>query len=118
MKPHTVISCILLLALLAASAWSALRHDNLGNGEAVQGFAPDRTKSATLAVGQTNKSMATVLAWRVYSPVACKYRLQSTATRAGVQATIPATTDVTRIAHPAVPFVNFSGCTGADYEAM
>lgn len=105
---------ILALLLFASSAFAILPDlPRDGGGQKLQGFAPGK-RSQALTVNSVTTSGD--IGWSVYSPTACKFRAMSTATKAGVQFTIPVNTTIERRVNVSAPFINFSGCTSGELQ--
>ena len=108
-----LIIITLLLAASSAFATGFLQKDNAQN-YAIQGFAPAAKKAQALTVNRSgNVSSQVDAAWSVYPTVdGCVFRLQSTATRAGVNSPAPNGAWTTRVVNGDTKFTSFSGCTG------
>lgn len=86
------------------------------NGRVTRNIAPDGRQAAKLTIVRTTKSPAA--AWTIYSPSACifKQMTTSTFTTGALSRTIPQNVTITRSVNPSTKFINFSGCTNAEYD--
>lgn len=116
MKPLvlSVIVAVLCLSFVAYADRAELVKD--GQKTKINGFAPNGAKDISLGVASQTVDMRNDVAWSVNSPVDCKYRTMSTATKAGRQKTIIASSPRTLVVNTASPFINFSGCTLGELE--
>lgn len=114
MKKFILIAFLVAIAATAYAAKPGLPVD--GGGIRVMGFAPDGKKDITLAVTSQTVDMRNDLAWSQYAPGACKFRSMTTATKAGLARTLPATTWNQRNVNASTPFINFSGCTSGELQ--
>jgi hypothetical protein len=112
MKKILLTAAVVALASTAFATLPRLPVD--GTGQKLQGFAPDGRKSSALTVGSTVKDMTSDVKWSAYTPTACKFRLQSTATKAGAAYTLPASAVTERVVNQSTPFINFTGCTSGE----
>jgi len=106
-------------ALLAAGFAFATASGNLSDGSG--GMVPRQVigpgkSSVSLSIGSTLKNLTGKTGWAVYCTSAVKYRAMSTATVAGPQFTIPASTWHERRVNTAAPFLHFSTPTAAEYQ--
>jgi hypothetical protein len=102
----------LALALVAASTAFAAKPELPRDltGTKVQGFAPDGKKSRQLTVNSVTVDHSSNIEWELYSPTACKYRLMSTATKAGIALTSPANARLNTKVNSSTVHVNYTGC--------
>jgi len=112
MKRLLLITLIIALAATAYAAKATLPVDGLGIR--VQGFAPDGKKNQALTVNTITKDMRDDLSWSAYTPTACKFRLMSTATKAGATQTLAANATTQRVVNTSTPYLNLSGCTSGE----
>lgn len=111
----------LLLALIlscAATAW-AIRPDLPvdGKGIRIPNFAPDAKKQQTLTVNRTAVNMTDDLQFAVFNPLSsCKFRVMSTATKAGTMRYLPKNANYQRAVNPSAPFLNVTACTNGTLE--
>ena len=118
MKTLVLVICMVLMASIASAAGTMIKDTSK---TPVQAFAPDGTLSATLTVNSTWKSMAGKLYWLINVPTVatCKVRLAPTQAKGAYpQFTVPAATPTGRGVNPATLFVNYSGCTDAEYQVQ
>ena len=123
MKKLIIVTIAMVAAAATTWAGGVLQSDGLPNtpGRAkIQGFAPNGKKSQALTV---NRSGTITLsgangsaAWGVYAPADCSFRIQSTATRAGLVQTAPGGTWTIRVVNENSPFVSYSGCTSGQLQ--
>lgn len=122
MKNAALVTILSILTVaFAAFCFAATSTDNQlmdAKGTKVQGYAPNGKKSTALTVNSVTLNQANNVAWSVYTPTACKYRMMSTATKAGLTRTIPVNSSITRYKNPATPFINITGCTSGEYDAQ
>ena len=107
----------LIVMLIVGISVSAMALPNLpvdGSGQKIQGFAPDGKKSGALTVNSVIKNG--YIKAQIYSPTACKFRLQSTATKVGAQYTLPANANTELTYNPSTPFMNLTGCTNGEWK--
>jgi hypothetical protein len=112
-----VIILTLLMVFAASSAFALkveLQRD--GQGQKIQGFAPDGKKSQALTVVYTVVDTSNDTAWESYTPTACSFRLQSTATKAGMKLSLPANARIERKTNLSTPFVSYTGCTSGELQ--
>lgn len=114
MRTKILTVILLLIAAVALAARPELPKD--GAGVKVQGHAPTGSKDVTLTVASQTVNMTNDLSWSQYAPGACKFRTMSTATKAGIAHTLPATTWNTRNVNATSPFLNFTGCTSGELQ--
>lgn len=113
MKKLFIILAIMAFAT-AALAGGFLEKDG-SNQNVIQGFAPNGKKSVAIGVVSQGVDMRQDAAWQVYAGAACKFRLQSTATKVGVTNTLTnAARSQVFYVNRATPFVNFTGCTSSE----
>lgn len=115
MKKLYIVIFLCLFAALAFAAKPELPRDR--TGMKLQGFAPDGRKDIALTVGHRTVDMTDDVKSKVYTPTACKFILQSTATRVSVVKNSLATNAVTEIVvNPSTPFITYSGCTNGELQ--
>ena len=115
---------ITLVAVAAAAsivyAGGVLQSDGVPNAPGrmkIQGFAPDGKKSQALTVNRSGTiSLSTSASYGAYSPTDCVYRIQSTATRAGLNHTLPGGQRLVNVVHENTPFVSYSGCASGIFQ--
>lgn len=106
-----LIIMALLLAATSALAAGYLQKDPAQNYP-IQGFAPSAKKIQSLTINRSgNIDNRSAAAWSVYAPADCYFRIQSTATRAGIVNTAPGGTWTTRVVNGDAPYASYSGCT-------
>lgn len=106
---------IIVCLALAASAFAQLPELPRDlTGQKLQGFAPDGRKTVSLTVVSTPVDNTSDVKWSVYTPTACKFRLQSTATKAGPTLTLAANATTEKTKNSSTPFTNFTGCTNGE----
>lgn len=109
-----VIVAVLCLSFVAWATKIELPKD--GAKTKIMVHAPTAGADEILTVASTTKDNSDYIAWGVYSPVDCKFRTMSTATKSGIQKTIPSGSWLIRGVRDGSAFLNLSGCTGAELE--
>jgi hypothetical protein len=112
------ISLLLALIFLIASICFAARPELPRDlaGTKLQGFAPNGNKTTSLTVYKQTVNMSEDIAWRAYTPTACKFRSMSTTTQRGATQTLPANTATNMVVNTTTPFINFTGCTNGELQ--
>jgi len=110
MKRLITITLIVAFASTAFAAGKLVMEDSNRN-VAIQGFAPDGAKDTTLTGNSQTINVSSDVAWSAYCAADGVYKNMSTATKRGINKTIPATTWHTRVVNPKSPFLNIS-CSG------
>jgi len=88
-------------------------------GQKIQQFAPSGIKSFALTVTKQSINHSEDIAFELYAPTACVFRLQSTATETGGLAhTAPANARLVRGINAATPFAVYSGCTNGQVQVQ
>jgi hypothetical protein len=107
---------ILILLLIPTISFATLLSKD-GNGNIVQGAAPDGLLSQTLTINSATIDMSSNLWWGLYAPTACKVRLMPTTAKGAYPTfTAPVNTLTQRYINRNTPFVNFSGCTSGELQ--
>ena len=109
-----VIVSIFILSMVAWGAKSDLPRDL--SGQKLQFHSPDSSKNIALTVASRTVDMADDLSYSVYTPSACKFRVMSTATKAGSQKALLAGGRLTLGVKAGSSFINFSGCTNGELD--
>lgn len=107
------LAIILVITLLTAGACWAVKSDLQvdGKGIRLQACAPRIANGAVLTGNSQTISVDGANCWKVYVAADTKFRAMSTATKVGVQHTIPGGSWYTDIVSN-YKFVNFSGASG------
>lgn len=109
-----VAAFVIAIAIPVFATQSELAKD--GAGVKMQAFAPDARKATSLGVASQTIDMTNDIAWSVYVPSGCKFRVMSTGTKAGPTRTVPSATWLIRNIKSRSAFVNFSGCTSGELQ--
>lgn len=110
---------LLVFALLVSFAVSAYALPELprdGGGQKIQDFAPNGKKSVALTVNSQTINFVSDIRWEVYTPSACSFRLQSSATKVGMKLTLPANAITKRAVNRVTPYVNYTGCASGELQ--
>lgn len=106
---------IAAILLITSSAFAAGVIQTDGQGQAIQGGAPNGFLSQLLTVNSTTVDMTNNIYWSLYSTTACKYRIMPTTAKGVYPAfTIPASERVSFVVNQNTKFINFSGCTSGE----
>jgi hypothetical protein len=111
MKTYLLVIALFLIACTAYGR-DVLTRDN--DRTKVPGLAPNATKSVFLTVNKQTVDMSEDIAYEVYTPTACKFRVMSTATVKGTTHTLAANERNIRNVNIKSPFLNFTGCTSGE----
>lgn len=111
-----VLAVIVAVMCLSFVAWAKTELPKDGQKTKIMVHAPVAGSEQILTVNSTTVDMSSNISWGIYSPVDCSYRTMSTATKAGIQKTIPAGAWHVRGVREGSAFSNYSGCTGAQLE--
>jgi hypothetical protein len=89
--------------------------DGKGGFTAIQGYSQNgRARKQLLTVASITFNNHSTIAWGVYAPTACSYRLMTSATKVGMKQTLPVGS-LSVVINPDSYFTNFTGCTLAEY---
>jgi len=117
MKYLHIVIFAYILTVPVAFALPELPRD--GQGQKIQAFAPDMSKTSFLTVYSTLINISNDLRWNVYTPTACKFRVLSSATKIGTALTLPANSFTEQVINrnsSVYKFFNSTGCANAELK--
>lgn len=121
-----MLSTVVLVLMMVSVGFTAtlpaglvMSPDGSGAKVPIQGWAPNGKKAQNLTAAQTVINHTNNSIWGLYTPANCSFRLQSTATKAGLWRTwIGGGSRGLVTKNPATPFVSYSGCNQGELDAM
>jgi len=125
MKTRELIFAVAVLVVLTVCAWagpgrlvSAPPYADPPGGIPIQGYAPNGRKAVDLTVAKTVVDHRENIAWSLYTPADCTFRIHSTATISGKKRTWVGGIYREVLKNPITPFVSYSGCTGGELDSQ
>jgi hypothetical protein len=108
----------LIMAALAVTAFAAKPELPVdGRGVKIQGFAPDGKKAVSLTKNSTTTDMRDDIQYAVFAlQSSCKFRNQSTVTKAGTLRYLPKGNIYNRLVNQSTPFLNTTSCANVTLE--
>lgn len=123
-KPTMSLALLLVIILVGAAMAASVTTkvvmipDGLGGYIPMQAYAPNGKKAQNLTAASTTINHSANTAWSLYTPNDCKYRNMSTATKMGLQRTWLGGDRTVQVVNPSTKYVNYSGCTNGELDAM
>jgi hypothetical protein len=117
MKNYIIIAFAIFFSWLSYEAY-ALKSELPTDGKKtkIEGHSADCRKDVSLTIASQTVDMNDDISWAVYVPADCKFRNMSTATKAGMQKTLPSGVWFGQVVRTGSAFTNFSGCTSGELE--